>query len=670
MCGIAGFASSAGWKPEQAERVAVEMTRRLVHRGPDASGIWSTDGVFFGHRRLSIIDLSGGVQPMTDPDSGCAITFNGEIYNYLEINTELRSLGADFRTRSDTETILKAYAVWGESCLSHFNGMFAFVLYDARTRKLFGARDRMGKKPFFYYHDGQTLVFGSEPKALLAHPAVSTDIDWEAASRYLLHEYVPAPYAIYRGMRKLPAGHKFRFDLASGVFSEAPYWECRFGAALSDGEANCEDFWVRRLREELNAAVRRRLISDVPLGAFLSGGIDSSAIVAAMVAQQGSARVKTFSIAFDDSTYDESKYARCVAEILGTEHHETVLDSADSLAILPLIDRVLDEPMADPSILPTYLVARFARQHVTVALGGDGGDELFAGYDTFRALAVSQIYNVAVPGFLDRYFIKPAIRRFPVSTSNFSLDFVARQFLRGVKVPEAERLWRWLGAFNPEELSTLLTPDVLKLIDYEHLYADICGLCSKVSAEGTVNRDIHGLIKTYLQDGILTKVDRATMACSLEARSPLLDVNLVELANSIPGHLKRTRGNRLKYIFKLALRGMVPEGILRRRKKGFGLPLAAWLRGPLREPLRDCLSESRLKNQGMFRPEAVRVLLDEHETGRANHRKPLWTLFMFQRWLDNWGHDNGSGGHEIPLTVSSNGSTTASGKELSLGVLA
>jgi asparagine synthase (glutamine-hydrolysing) len=603
---------------------------------------------------------------MTDPDSGCAITFNGEIYNYLEINAELRSLGAHFRTRSDTETILKAYAVWGESCVSHFNGMFAFVLYDPRTRKLFGARDRMGKKPFFYYHDGPTLVFGSEPKALLAHPAVPTDIDWEAAARYLLHEYVPAPYAMYRGMRKLPAGHKLWFDLAGGMLSVALYWDCRFGAMASDRETNSRDFWVSRLREELTSAVRRRLISDVPLGAFLSGGIDSSAIVAAMVAQQGSARVKTFSIAFSDSSYDESQHARFLANVLGTDHQEIVLEADDSLAILPTIHTALDEPMADPSILPTYLVARFARQHVTVALGGDGGDELFAGYDTFRALAVAQAYNRVVPRFLDRYFIRHAVRRFPVRTSNFSFDFVARQFLRGVKVPEPERLWRWLGAFNPEELAALLTPDVLKLVDHEGLYTDVYRIYSKVSSEDLVNRDIYGLTKTYLQDGILAKVDRATMACSLETRSPLLDVNLVELANSIPGHLKRTRGNRLKYIFKLALRGVVPESILDRRKKGFGLPLAAWLRGPLREPLQDCLSQRRLRDQGIFRPEAIRMLLDEHDAGRANHRKPLWTLFMFQHWLDNWGYSSRPDSREVPLVVASDVSTNGVRDEVSL----
>jgi asparagine synthase (glutamine-hydrolysing) len=637
------------------------MANRLIHRGPDAFGAWGAEGVAFGHRRLSIIDLSGGAQPMTDPDSGCTITFNGEIYDFLAINKELESLGATFRTHSDTETILKAYAVWGEDCLSHFNGMFAFVLHDPRTNKLFAARDRMGKKPLYYYHDRQTLVFGSEPKALLAHPSVPHETDWGAAARYLLYEYVPAPHAIFRGMRKLPAAHKFSFDLTRGALSAAPYWDCRFAPNVSDREANSEDFWVSRLREELTAAVRRRLIADVPLGAFLSGGIDSSAIVAAMVAQQGSSKVKTFSIAFTDPSYDESKHARFVAETLGTEHHEITVEADDSLKVLPVIEMVLDEPMADPSILPTYLVARFARQHVTVALVGDGGDELFAGYETFRAIGAAQTYNRVVPRFVDRYFVRQALRLAPVRTSNFSFDFVARQFLRGVKVPDAERLWRWLGAFNPEELSALLTPDVLESVDFKSVFAEIHGLHSKVASEDTVTRDIYGFMKTYLQDDILVKADRATMACSMEGRSPLLDVKLVELANSIPSRFKRTSNNRLKHIFKLALKGLVPDRILSRPKKGFGIPLAAWFRGPLRQPLHDCLSEKRLRDQGIFRPEAVRLLLDEHESGRANHRKPLWALFVFQRWLDNWGHNaDPRATREIPLIVGANNASYSS----------
>lgn len=650
MCGIAGFTFPRGTlKPEAVERLTSKMIQRLVHRGPDASGIWSADGIALGHRRLSIIDLTGGAQPMIDPDTGCVLTFNGEIYNYPELNEELKTFGVNLRTRSDTETILKAYAVWGDECVSRFNGMFAFVLYDPRKRRLFGARDRMGKKPFFYHHQGESLIFGSEPKALLAHPAVSTEIDWEAATRYLLHEYVPAPHAIYRGMRKLPAGHRLAFDLESSRLSVSSYWDCRFDVGLPSRDANNENFWVERLREELTSAVRRRLISDVPLGAFLSGGVDSSATVAAMVAAQGASKVKTFSIAFSDPSYDESRHARSLADLFGTNHHEVLLDPDDSLDILPVIDSVLDEPLADASILPTYLVARFARSHVTVALGGDGGDELFAGYETFRALSAAQVYNRVVPGFVDHNFIRPAARRLPVRTSNFSFDFVVRQFLRGVKVPEPERLWRWLGAFNPEELLALVTPEVINAVDSENLYAEAYALHSRVSSEDVITRDIYGYIKTYLQDDILTKVDRATMACSLEARSPLLDFKVVELANSIPSHLKRSKTNKLKYIFKRALQGMVPETILRRRKKGLGVPLASWLRGRLREPLRDSLSEQRVREQGIFRPEAVRILLEEHETGRVNHRKKLWTLFMFQRWQDKWGNGNHAIDESSPL---------------------
>ncbi len=639
MCGIAGFVNPPGsWKPEDAERIVLQMIGTLVHRGPDAWGSWGTDGIAFGHRRLSVIDIAGGKQPMVDPESGCTIVFNGEIYNYLEINAELRKFGAFCRTRSDTETILKAYGVWGEECLSRFNGMFSFVLYDPRARRIFGARDRMGKKPLYYVHKESMLVFGSEPKALLAHPAVSREIDWEGAARYLMFEYAPTPYSMFVGMKKLPAGHKFSFDPAGGKLSISPYWDCRFPPTAPKREMNRAEYWEELIRQKMLAAVKRRLISDVPLGVFLSGGIDSSAIVAAMVAQQKSEKVKSFTIGFRDPSFDESEHARRVASFLGTEHHEMILNPQDALEILPDIERLMDEPLADSSILATYLVATFARKSVTVALGGDGGDELFAGYDTFRALRAAHAYNQFIPDFIDREVLRPLVGCLPASTDNFSLDFVARQFLRGVKVPDSERLSRWLGSFSPEDLKQLLTPEVLAKIDIDRLYSAIHRYDSEVAGCDPITRDLYGYTKTYLADDLLVKLDRATMACSLEARSPLLDFEFVELANSIPGHLKYAGGRRLKHVFKRALLGMVPNEILRRPKKGFGVPLASWFRGPLREPLRESLSERRLRQQGYFQPKAVCKLLDDHDTQKSNNRKPLLTLFFFQRWLDNWTH--------------------------------
>ncbi len=639
MCGIAGFIYPPGsWKPEDADRVVWRMIGTLVHRGPDAWGRWSADGIAFGHRRLSVIDIEGGKQPMVDPESGCSIVFNGEIYNYLEINAELRKFGAFCSTRSDTETILKAYGVWGEECLTRFNGMFSFVIYDPRARRIFGARDRMGKKPLYYLHKGSTLVFGSEPKALLAHPAVSCEIDWEAAARYLMFEYAPAPYAMFAGMKKLPAGHKFCFDPAKGQLSINRYWDCCFAPDYPKREMNRVEYWEEPLRVTMLDAVRRRLISDVPLGVFLSGGLDSSAVVAAMVALQKGEKVKSFTIGFRDPSFDESQHARRVAAVLGTEHHEMILEPRDALGILPDIESFMDEPLADSSILATYLVARFARQNVTVALGGDGGDELFAGYDTFRALRAALVYNRFVPDLVDRHLFRPAVGRLPVSMANFSLDFVARQFLKGVKVPDSERLSRWLGSFTPEDLKTLLTPDVLAKIEFDGLYSDVHSYHRRWSHRDPVTRDLYAYAKTYLADDILVKLDRATMACSLEARSPLLDVELVELANSIPGHLKYGRAGQLKFVFKHALRGMIPDEILRRRKKGFGVPLAAWFRGPLRDLLRENLSEHLVRSQGYFQPDAVRKLLEDHDALRANNRKQLLTLFLFQRWVDHWTH--------------------------------
>ncbi|MCK6470446.1 MAG: asparagine synthase (glutamine-hydrolyzing) [Planctomycetes bacterium] len=649
MCGIAGYArATIDAKPIEAADILRRMTAALTHRGPDASGYHDSERVKLGHRRLSIIDLSGGAQPMHDDGRGLHVVYNGEIYNYLELNVELAGKGFAARTRSDTETILLAYAAWGEACVEKFNGMFAFAIHDEKQNRIFCARDRMGKKPFYYVHDGGFFAFASEPKALLQHPAVRREMDPEAAARYLLHEFVPAPYAIYRGMRKLPGGHRLRFDLGGGSLATERWWDHDFAAAEKDTATEAE--WIERIRGGLQAAVERRLIADVPLGVFLSGGIDSSAVTAAMVAKQGRGKVKTFAIGFSDPRFDETAYAKRLAETLGTEHYEERLDPKASLDILPTVAAFLDEPFADPSILPTYLLSRFTRRHVTVALGGDGGDELFAGYDTFRALPHLRFYNAAVPGFVDRGVVRPLAGCLPASTGNFSFDFVVQRFLRGAKRPESERLWRWLGAFVPEEIGGLLTGDALKTVALEKLFDETSELHARVARFDPATRDGYVYAKTYLGEGVLTKVDRATMACSLEARSPLLDRDFVALADAMPARYK-VRGGKLKYLFKKALRGLVPDDILARPKKGFGIPVAGWFRGGLREALLDTLHEKRLREDGFFRPEAVKRLVDEHVTGRRNHRKPLWTLFMFERWRAHWLKPAKAPSGEVPLVV-------------------
>ena len=609
------------------------MTRALAHRGPDAEGYVSGDGVFMGHRRLVVIDPAGGAQPMRDDRSGLTLVFNGEIYNYRELNTVLARLGYVARTRSDTETVLNAYAAWGEQCVHRFNGMFAFVIHDRRRRRLFGARDRMGKKPLYYVCERRRFIFASEPRALLEHPAVRREMDPEAFARYLVFEHVPSPMTIYRGMRKLPRAHRFRFDLDTGRFAVEPYWELPIPSP-ADRQRD-EAHWVGRVRAALDDAVARRLEADVPLGVFLSGGIDSAAVTAAVVRRRGAENVHTFSLGFTDRRFDESARARRLAEALGTNHHEHIVGPREVLEALPAVDTLLDEPFADASIIPTWLLARFARRDVTVALSGDGGDELFAGYQTFRALGAARLYNAVVPAAFHRRVVTPLADRLPTGNGYFSPGFVVNRFLRGVKVPAHQRLWRWLGAYGPDELAGLLTPDVMQHVNPDAIFSQLLWLDGAMLDRDPVVRDQHLFTRTYLADGVLTKVDRASMACSLEVRSPLLDVELVELAASIPGRFKVRRG-RLKHVLREAVRGSVPDEVLDRPKQGFALPIGQWFRGPLRDELLDTLDERTLREQGLFRPEAVRRLLDDHLTGRRDHRKPLFALFMFQRWRRRW----------------------------------
>jgi asparagine synthase (glutamine-hydrolysing) len=587
-----------------------------------------------GHKRLAIIDLTGGAQPMVDEERGLAIVFNGEIYNYRELNTELAALGFQAHSRSDTETLLLAYAAWGPDCLAKLNGMFAFVVHDRRRHRLFGARDRMGKKPFYYFNRNGFFAFASEPKALLQHPAVERNIDPQAAARYFLHEFVPAPYAIYKGMRKLAAGQSLLYDLHTDSLTIQTYWDMYRPETPPPDEKIPKSEWIARLRQTLEASVRRRLISDVPLGVFLSGGIDSSAVTAAMVKIMGAENVKTFSIGFSDKHFDESAHARRMAEFLGTKHLDDHLSAEMAVNILPKVISFLDEPFADPSVLPTYLLSRFARQFVTVALAGDGGDELFAGYDTFRALKFLQFYNSFCPGPLDRGLVRPLARMLPVTYGNFSLDFRIKQFLRGAKVPESQRLWRWLGSFVPEELTELLQPDALAAAGPE-LYSGVEELFSRVARFDSITRDGYIFARTYLADGVLAKVDRASMACALETRAPLLDHEFVTLAASIPGRLKYHNG-RTKHILKESLTQALPSDILKRPKKGFGIPLGDWFRNRLRDSLQDTLHERRIREGGILNPVAVRRLVDDHLAGRRDNRKPLWTVFMFERWREQW----------------------------------
>jgi asparagine synthase (glutamine-hydrolysing) len=621
MCGIAGYVAPKGVD----EGILTRMTDAVRHRGPDAAGyhISADKVVGFGHRRLSIIDVAAGHQPMCNEDGSVWIIFNGEIYNFAELRPALEAKGHQFRTHSDTEVIIHAYEEYGPRCVEQFNGMFAFAIYDSKARRIFLARDRFGKKPLHYAVTSGDFLFGSELKSLLAHPTIRREIDLDALATYLMREHVPAPLTIFKRVRKLPPAHWMIYDLDQRELKIERYWRMSIAPDLKIGEREAADL----LLTELRAAVQRRLVSEVPLGVFLSGGIDSSGVAALMAETVSSGKLKTFNIAFTEKSYDESSYARRVAKLLGSDHYEETFSAGQMLEVLPECVEFLDEPFADPSVLPTYMLSRFTRKHVTVALGGDGGDELFAGYPSFVASRYAKWFERAPSPV--QAMVQFAAKRMPVSTKNFSPDFVVRQFLKGVSYPEPLRTQVWLGAFGPVDLPKLM-PGVAH--DPFQEFRAQARVFEKAPMEVINDLTAH-YAETYMADGILVKVDRASMACSLETRAPILDVRVAELAGRLPPGLK-LRGRTTKWILKKALEGKLPDDILHRPKKGFGIPIAGWLREGLAPMARDLLAPKKLRKEGLFDPQFVNTLLEEHQNGFRNHRKPLWTLLMFEMWAE------------------------------------
>ncbi len=644
MCGIAGEIRFDRAPDAAAVR---RMSAALRHRGPDAEGFHQAGPAALAHRRLSILDLSGGGQPMVR--EGCAIVFNGEAYRHRELREELLALGHPFETRSDTEVVLRAYLEWGESFAERVDGMFALAIWDARQERLVLARDRMGKKPLYYalargigwepappqegtpVEGPSGILFGSELKAFAAHGGAPRALDPEALVEYLAAEYVPAPRSIHRGIFKLPAACAAVLDRRG--FRIRRYWSppapARPGEAPPLREAEGE------LVRLLDAAVARRLVADVPVGVFLSGGIDSSAVAA--LAARHQRPLRTFSIGFEEESFDESPFARRAAEHVGSEHHEERLSGRACLDLVPDAISVLDEPFADPSILPTLLLSRFVRRSVTVALAGDGGDELFAGYDTFlahrpAALAASLPRPVLA-------LLSALATRAPASSRNMSLDFRIKQFLRGLGAPAPMRHQAWIGSFAPEDLASLLHPDLRRLATPEVAWREALAEAERGRragiAPGSVDDALRFFLTHYLGDDILVKADRASMAASLEVRAPFLETELVEFSLRLPWRYKLGPW-RTKRILKRALRGILPGEILHRPKKGFGIPVAAWIRGPLRPMFEDLFSPDSLRRSGVLEPAAARALLDRHLSGAADLRKPLWTLASFLWWQRRW----------------------------------
>jgi asparagine synthase (glutamine-hydrolysing) len=622
MCGIAGIVSAQAGDRIDAETIH-RMCQSIVHRGPDDEGVFVKDGTGLGMRRLSIIDVAGGHQPVFNEDKSIWIVYNGEIYNFAELRPELESRGHRFSTHSDTEVIVHLYEEMGAECVQKLRGMFAFALYDQRNKRLVLARDRFGKKPLHYALDGGRLYFGSEIKAILAVAPELAKVNQEALLQYMYFGYIPDPLTAFTPIQKLPPGHLLEFE--KGQIRIRKYWDLpRYSTHQPRSEEEC----LEELEWRLAEAVRMRLISEVPLGALLSGGTDSSTVVALM-ARASSSPVKTFTIGFKHDDFNESHYARIVAQRFGTDHHELILEP-NVVETVETLTRSLEEPFGDSSMLPTYYVSCMARQHVTVALAGDGGDEVFAGYDRYGIHARRRIFE-HVPDAVWRWYREYLYPRLPETMHG-------RKFAYNVSLPWRERYVdgvSFLPAFE-REMPLLSDEFRAQVSGIENPQNILFRYFEQAPADDPVSQMLYVDTKTYMTADILTKVDRMSMAASLEVRAPILDHVFVEWATGLPPEWK-LRGRKQKYILtKLAERVGVPKEALYRRKQGFALPLVHWIRNELKDLLMTVLLEPRTVQRGYFNPEGVRRLLEEHFSGRRVHSQRIWRLLMFEMWHRNF----------------------------------
>ncbi len=626
MCGITGKISFS----QPVESAALErMNEAVRHRGPDDGGVYLSPDrrVGLGHRRLSIIDLSPlGHQPMRYLDR-YEIVFNGEIYNFQEKRNELEKEGYIFASHSDTEVILALYDKYRERCLDHLCGMFAFALYDERERTLFCARDRAGKKPFKYFWDGTTFLFASELKAILTQPEYVREPDYEAIHHYLTLQYVPAPLTGFVGIQKLEPAHSLFLDLKTKALKKERYWKLDYSHKLDLSE----DEWKKRILETLDESVRLRMVADVPLGAFLSGGIDSSAVVA-MMARHSDRPIKTFSIGFKEEKYNELPYAKRVAERFGTDHTEFVVES-HAMEILPMLVRQYEEPFADSSALPTYYVSKLTREHVTVALNGDGGDENFAGYGRYSVQKFALAYDRLM--LLHQTLALPAARLAKRTLRNTFTDRVHR-FAESLSQPYDYRYVEYLCYFTNAMKDSLYTDDFKARHARHDSYRLVSGRFRESGARDRTEQAVSADFTTYLPGDLLPKVDIATMAVALEGRSPFLDHQMLELTAEIPFHLKLKGRNDKKYILKQALRGIVPDEVMDRPKMGFGLPVHDWFRGELRRYAYETLLSEKAVGRGLFKRESVKELLDTHTTTRIDLGYQIWALLTLELWFEEY----------------------------------
>ena len=621
MCGICGIVALDSRSRVQ-DSVLLQMNETLAHRGPDGEGVYLTPAAGLAMRRLSIIDLQTGDQPIANEEQTIWVVYNGEIYNFKQIRRELERKGHRFRTETDTEVIVHAYEEFGDACVDQFNGMFAFALWDQPRQRLLLVRDRLGIKPLYYCLTPHYLIFGSELKAVIAHPDAPREIDLVALDQFLTMEYIPGPRTIFKGIHKLPAGH--RLILEDGNCRAEQYWNVPYRPVI-DNEEQC----VEALRELIDDAVQLRMIADVPLGAFLSGGIDSSSVVAVM-SQASEQPVRTFSIGFRDATYNELPYARLVSEHFATDHHEEVLEPNIAEMTVRLVEH-LDEPFGDFSIFPTFLVSEVARKYVKVVLSGDGGDELFAGYETYVAQRLARYYDTWLPALMRQRILPGLMDYVSPRPEKKGLINKTKRFVEGAALAPNLQHTRWMTFMDRAAKARLYRPVVSASLNGDAPETVLDRYFQEAAGRDSLAQQQYVDVKTYLVDDILTKVDRMSMAVSLEARVPLLDHRIVEFALNLPPQMKLTR-HTTKSILRRTMAGRVPKEVLEKPKEGFSIPLKHWLRRELRPLMTDLLAPDTIRRRGYFDPDCIGAWMKEHLEQRANHSHRLWGLMVFELW--------------------------------------
>ncbi len=625
MCGIAGLLY---FDPQK--RVEINAVKRMcdaiIHRGPDDEGFHVDGNIGLGMRRLKVIDLTTGHQPISNEDGRIWIVFNGEVYNFPELRHELEGKGHTFSTHTDTETIVHAYEEYGDDCVHRLNGMFSFAIWDSRHSRILIARDRVGVKPLYYYQDSTFLAFGSEIKAILECQDVPRRLNFDALNAFLTFEYIPAPLSILDGIQKLPPGHLL--VIQNGKSSLKQYWDMSYDVSQSFKSQTALEEELYALLED---STKLRLISDVPLGAFLSGGVDSSTIVQIM-AHVMEQPVKTFSIGFDDASYNELDYARQIAKQFNTEHHERTIQP-EIVNLVEHFCQYLDEPLGDVSVFPTYLVSQLAKQHVTVVLSGDGGDELFAGYDWYVANQLDGVYR-KIPAFI-RNMLPKLLNAVPPSSQKKGLINKVKRFVEGASLDPSLQHYRWNMFLTEMTRHQLYSSDVTKALNGRRPEDRFIQYLGKVQEADPLWQQEYADFKTFLVDDVLMKVDRMSMAHSLEARAPFLDYRVVEFASRVPSQHKM-RGATTKWLLKKCMETKLPHEILYRKKEGFSIPMKNWLREELRPLMEDTLSRDRIKKDGFFSEDTISRLKADHVSGRVNNAHQLWSLMVFHFWKDKY----------------------------------